>query len=117
MQKIKKLFKRVLGLFPQKLPIGMTDFYLWADDVIELSGLPNNESVVFALATMVLHLPPTACYKSKEYFIRSLLKTASNQIAHGVMQELKDKQVAKAKAEQEAAAATVIAENNQSGAV
>lgn len=92
-QKLKLVFKRALGLVPTKLPQGMTEFHLWADSVIELAGLPNNDSTKFSVATMILHLPPTDAYKAKEYFVRSLIKAAANQIAHGTMTELKEKQV------------------------
>lgn len=100
MKKVKQIINRFLGLFPSRLPVGMTEFDKWAKSVIEMSPLPYNDSTVFSLATMVLHLPATTNYKSKEYFIRSLHKAAANQIAAGVMQDLKEKQ----RAAQEAAA-------------
>lgn len=107
--KVLKLIRRFLALFPSKLPIGMTEFYRWADDVIDLSGLPHNDSTVFSLATMILHLKATEAYKSKQYFILTIKKGAANQIAAGVMQELKDKQLAKAAEENAAKAAAIEA--------
>lgn len=102
LNKFKKLYKLFLSLFPSKLPIGMTDFYLWSDSVLELSDVPNNSSTVFCLATMILHLPSTSDKKSKYYFIKSLNKYASNQIAAGVIQDLKQKQADAMRAEEEA---------------
>ena len=107
--KIKKLWARTRALFPSKLPVGLTEFNTWSDSIIELYNAPNNDSVKFSLAVMVLHLPPTTAYKSKEYFGRSLTKGAANEVASYVMQDLKTKQQEAIKAAQaKSVEATVI---------
>lgn len=90
---------------PRKLPQGVTEFNAWANAIIEEYGLPDNDSVKFMLATMILHAKEDAAFLSKEYFGYRALKSAANQVAAGVMQDLKDKQAAKIKEEAEAAAA------------
>jgi hypothetical protein len=97
---MKKILKRIKALLPSKLPQGVTEFNLWADEIIEIYDMPNNDSIRFALATALMHLGPTDAYKPKEYFGRILIKGAAGQVAYGMMQELKKKQAE----EQEAAA-------------
>lgn len=99
--KAKQFFNKILGFFPSNLPHGMTEFDKWSNDLIFTYDLPNNDSIKFALATMILHLEPTECDKPKRYFGRAVQKGMAAQVAHGVMQTLKDKQ----KAEEEAAKA------------
>lgn len=104
---MKKVLKRILALLPTKLPQGMTEFNTWADDILDIYNMPNNDSTKFALATAVMHLPATKAFVSKEYFGRILVKGAANQVVYAVMQEAKERQAEKARQEQEAAAAVV----------
>lgn len=85
------LFQRFFCLFPSPLPIGLTAFNKWTASIIRVYNLPDNDSIRFSLATMVLHAPPQACYKRKEFFGRSALKAMSNQVCHSVMEDLKAK--------------------------
>jgi hypothetical protein len=85
----------------------MTEFEAWSNDIADLYGLPDHVSTKWALATMIVSLPPdrrgwSQFYKSKRYFGICALKSMSNQIAAGVMEDLKAKQRAAALAEQEA---------------
>lgn len=91
---------------PTPLPRGITEFYAWADDLIALAGVPNNDSVKFALAVSITHLGPTESNKSKKHFIDVLQKGAATQIAFAIMDELKSKQQA---AKDEAAKAALEA--------
>lgn len=85
------------------LPRGRKEFDAWSDEIIALAGAPNNDSTKFALATMIMHLQPTEAFKSKDYFVDSLLKGISNEVAYAVMHELKEKQKAAIEAEKQAA--------------
>lgn len=95
--KAKNLFKKALNYYPTALPQGMLEFDDWANDILDTYALPNNDSTKFMLATMILHLGNTDAYKPKRYFGLASLKAASNQIASGVMQDLKQKQADRAK--------------------
>jgi hypothetical protein len=88
---LKRIGQRIGALFPTRLPIGMTEFDEWAKSIIELTDLPDNDSMRFSLSTMVLHLSSTSGYKSKEFFIRSLYKAAANQIAAAKLHEIKER--------------------------
>lgn len=93
------------------LPIGRQEFLEWSDRIISGALLPASiRSQRFALADMILHLGPTEDHKEDAFFIHCLRKTAVNQVAVEIRQEVKDEQLAevaaaKAKAEKEAAGA------------
>lgn len=79
------------------LPLGMQEFELWSDRIISGSELDAEaDGVKFALATMILHLGPQDDHMPDAYFIKSLRKSAANQIAHARMTQLKEAQKARA---------------------
>lgn len=95
----------------EALPQGLTEFNAWADAIIEAAGAPNNDSVRFTLAGIILHAPEDAAYKPKSYFIIRLKKLMANQVASFVMHELKEKQkadIAAAAAQAKPTEATVL---------
>lgn len=96
---MKRFILRLLALLPTSLPKGVIEFETWANSIIELADMPNNDSMKFTLATMILHLDSTSAYKPKEFFIRSLKKAGSNQIAAQIMHDLKTKQQEEMKAQ------------------
>lgn len=77
---------------PISLPQGIKEFDTWAKSIIEAYKLPDNDSVLFMLATMILHAKETDAFLSREYFGLRARKSAANQVAAGIMQELKVKQ-------------------------
>lgn len=115
--KIKQFLSKLRNFLPSALPRGMSDFDSWSDDVISTYDLPANDSIKFALATMILHLGPTDSHKSKRYFAKCVLKGMSAQVASSVMYTLKEKQKAEevaAKQLAEAPANSQVAANVQS---
>lgn len=115
--KIKAFFVGCINCYQvkraKKLPQGVKEFGLWSDSLIKYYGLPDNDSVRFMLATMILHAKEDAAFLSQEYFGKRALKSAANQVAAGIMQDLKSRQEAKIAEEKAAKDATV----NPSGAV
>lgn len=103
--KIKQFLNRNL------LPQGISEFESWSADIITKAGLPDNDSVRFSVAVMVLHLPSECASKPKSYFIKCLQKAAANQVVSQVIQDLKAKQEAAQKAAQQPAevTATIVA--------
>lgn len=103
------------------LPRGLAEFETWAKEIIELAGAPDNDSVRFALATMVLHLGTEDDTYPKEGFAKRLRKAMANQVVSQVINELKAKQEADRLAEQQAleakqqeeATATSVADGSQ----
>lgn len=99
MKKVKLLIKRILSLFPTELPTGVTSFNKFADEIIELVGnLADADSIRFTLAGMIMHMPPQRNTAPKHYFVKSLRKTAANQVAHHILTEIKIKHDEQAKA-------------------
>lgn len=113
--KLTKLFKRLRALFPSRLPVGVSEFNTWAADLIEIYDLPNNDSIRFALAVSILHTESATFYKAKEFYGRSMLKAAANEIAGSIVQELKNKQqaaIAAAQAKQAEVTASPVETSN-----
>jgi hypothetical protein len=96
-----------------QLPIGMEQFEEMAKQVIEKSGLPDNDSVRFALATAVIHFPQEKPELSIEYFARVLRRGAANQVAAQVFQDLKLKQQAAIEAAKAAATPSTEGVSNE----
>jgi hypothetical protein len=98
---IMGFFKALFGDHHQEdlTPVTLEEFYTWMDDVIGLTRLPNNDSMKFAVSTIVLEAKELLTKKSAAL---KLEKGAQNQFASFVFQDIKSKHIAK---EQEAAAA------------
>lgn len=90
---MKLLVKRIMSHFPTKLPVGMTEFHQFADEVIELAGsFADEDSMKWAISSQITHLPHTTASKPKAYFVRCLRKAAANQISAAVFIDIKDRQ-------------------------
>jgi hypothetical protein len=76
------------------LPVGIEEFNAWSDDIINLAGAPANDSLKFALAAMILSLPPGEDKYAKADIVKRVRKGMANQVASHVMWELKEKQKA-----------------------
>lgn len=92
------------------LPVGMTEFNEFADRIISLAGkFADEDSMKWVLASSILHADAKKSRFSDQYFIDVLNRAAANQVASGVMQEIKErkaKQEAEAKQQAEATAST-----------
>lgn len=90
------MYRQLQGIFPSPIPTGMTEFNAWVDSLIAIYTLPtaDRDSIVFAVASMIMHLGPTTAYKPKLYFVLALRSGAAKQIAHGAFSEIKMRQQA-----------------------
>lgn len=86
--KLKKLARLVRAHFPSVLPRGKTEFEVWAADIVDLADAPKNPTILSVVATMVMHIPPTQSSKPKMYFIRSIHKAMTNQVADAIIKEV-----------------------------
>lgn len=92
--KFRQYLRKLDANKPTELPIGRVEFDLWAADVLSLTRLPDNDSTRFALASTIPHQEITKGKLPKAYFAGLLMKSAANQVAFSVMEELKEKQQA-----------------------
>lgn len=97
---MKKFIRFLFSFLPTALPVGMTEFNSWLDDIISLSKVPDNDSTRFAAAVMIFNLKPDQDRKSKRYFIKALNKGAANECANAIAMGFKEKQKAAAAEEQ-----------------
>jgi hypothetical protein len=94
LNKLKNIPAKIRAYFPSPVPQGISEFQTWSDSIISLYGFPNNDSVRFALATMIMHSGPQAAYVSKHYFALMIKAGAAKQVASQVFQDIKTKQKA-----------------------
>lgn len=85
--------KRLLSYFPTKLPVGISQFESFADSIIELSGqYADVDSMRFAIASVLIHADHKYGSLPKNYFVVRLRKSAANQVASQVFQDIKTRQ-------------------------
>lgn len=101
---MNSLFTKVRSYLPSPLPVGMSEFDTWSKSIISLTGpLADDNSIKFALCSQIMHLDPKKSSVPKQYFVKCLKKSAANQVASQVFQEIKQSQIdAQKKAEEEA---------------
>ena len=119
-QKVKWFYRYILSFFPSCLPIGDAQFKAWFDDLTFVYDLPDNDSVRFAVGTMIMHMEDAwrdpkgkwhFYYKMpKRYFGLKLLKGGAQQQAYNVMNDIKARAAAAQKAAEEAAKAAAQAQ-------
>ena len=90
--KLKKFIRQQISRLPSALPNGMTEFETWASDIIDTYNFPNNDSVRFTLATMIMHSGPSDAFKSKHSFMLMIRASMAKQIAAAQFQEIKNRQ-------------------------
>lgn len=109
-----RFLKLIRNFFPSSLPIGMTEFETWAEDIVSIYGFERspelNRSYRWILASSITSLGATAAYKAKYYFFLVIQAASAKQIAGGAMYEIKQEQAAEIKAIKEAAAAKQLVE-------
>ena len=119
-QQARFFLKFLLSFFPSRLPVGLTEFDAWVDDIIELSGqFAERESMAQALANLLMHASPGDKFQTarshipKRWFVKGLVKGAANQVAAHVFYEIQKKnEIKKAayKAEEDRIAADLKAQ-------
>lgn len=90
---MQKLLAKMLIRVPRRLPVGLTEFNNFADRVIMLAGqFADTDSMRFAIATAVIHADASKGRVADKFFVDRLVKSAANQVASYVFQEVKQKQ-------------------------
>lgn len=80
-------------------PVTLDEFNEWIDDVIALTRLPNNDSMRFAVSTVVLEAKELL---TKKQAALKLEKGAQNQFAAFLFQDIKAKRIAEDQAKADA---------------
>ena len=92
MKQFKFLLKYLRSYFPTKLPVGVTAFDKFANDIIEIGGqYADIDSMKFAIASQVIHMDAYKDSVPMQKIIRCLRKSAANQVASQVFQDIKNK--------------------------
>lgn len=110
------LLKRLMSYIPTQLPVGVSEFDAWAQDIMDLAGpMADEDSMKFVIASSLLHIPIkkdgfAVNRIAKSRFVASLRKGGSNQVASQVFSDIKEKQARKAQEKQAQEAAQAAAE-------
>lgn len=98
------------SLRPRLLPVGLTEFNEFCDDILELSGdYADRDSMIYAIASNIVSMKHDIHAVPMDYFVRVLRKAAANQVASYEFQRIKvehDKKMAEEQARQKLAEAT-----------
>lgn len=115
-QNFKRIINQIKGLFPTSLPQGVEEFKAWSKSIAETYTLPtlDQDSVHFALASMIMSLGTRDQRKAKYFFVQSIRAAAAKQVASSAFMEIKQRQAAEAKAAQAKQAATPQESPNES---
>ncbi len=82
MKQLQKIIKIALSYLPSRLPVGITAFHAFADEIIEVGGqYADIDSMKFAIASQIMHMDAYTASVSKQKIIRCLRKSAANQVA------------------------------------
>ncbi len=94
MTHVKRLIKQLLGFFPSRLPVGMSEFDTWVDSLTSTYKLATSDmtTIKWVLASTIVRLNPTVAYKSKFYFYLVIQAAAAKEIAGGVFVKIKEDQ-------------------------
>lgn len=102
---------RLRNLLPSKIPTGLTEFKKWSQSIVDVYEFPNNPSLHFTIATILLHhVNPSQDTVAKARIASKVRRGMANQLAVEVMRELKaeqDRLDKEAAAKQQAASTNV----------
>lgn len=107
---MKLLLLKALSRYPRKLPVGLSEFDAFVERVLSQSGrFADDTSLKFALASILIHADSKFGSLPDKYFIDRLVKSAANQVASQVFQDIKIQQDAARQAAQQPAEVTAPA--------
>ena len=96
MKKLLNLLRRIKGLIPVTLPIGVTELSSFATNLSETYGTPDLPSYTEAIARMILQLPSSPdkgkglfgiARKSPYYFYRCIRMGQAKEVAFQVVED------------------------------
>ena len=104
------------------LPVGRTEFELWSARIMKKAGMTATAaSQKFVLCNILLGLTPTQAKGKDSFFVNSLRKFATNQLADTLRAEIraseKDRMAAEEAAKQQNQAAVTPEQANPGGQV
>lgn len=93
------------------LPVGMAEFEEFSNRILSLAGkYADEDSMKFALASIIIHADASKGSLPDSYFLERLRKSAANQIASQVFQDVKARQAAAQAAAQQPVEDTTTSE-------
>src|SRR5580700_1886986 len=105
--KITQYINKLLGLFPQPLPVGVSAFNAFVDSIRNTYEMPTQDadSITYAIAASILRFGEKRAWASKYSFVLTLRAACAKQIAGQAFQDIKHRQQARQLAEEQSKAA------------
>lgn len=91
----KRQWLVIKSYIPERLPQGMKEFDKWVEDISILSELPINDKLKKVIGTLILQLPPSTNYCTKNYIVALVQKAAANQVSVEVLSLIDEKEQSK----------------------
>ncbi|MBK8455593.1 MAG: hypothetical protein IPL34_20145 [Thiofilum sp.] len=89
---VSKTARKLLDLFPVKLPTGATAFSAFCSRILSTHGLPDMPSYHHAIASMVMNLSPQTDRKAPYFFVKAVRKAMANQTAYDAIQKIREEE-------------------------
>lgn len=108
-----RFFKQIRGHFPEVLPMGVTTFNAFVDDVIATYNMPTplRSDVLYVIAMNIVSAKREPADRMSKWFLfRQLRAAAAKQVAHEHMRQVYEAEKAKQKSA-EATAIPAVASN------
>lgn len=86
-EKVKQFPKRIRGLLPMRLPVGVTQWNSFCVWVLSAYGFPDLPSYRQALAQMIMHLPQHVVFKTPRWFAQQIKNGQVKQTAYQVVED------------------------------
>jgi hypothetical protein len=110
--RLKNLLRRIQGLIPVTLPIGVAELSQFATNIAQTYGTPDLPSYTEAIARMILQLPSSPdkgkgllgiARKSPYYFYRCIRMGQAKEVAFQVVEDARKAAVEQLKIDKQAA--------------
>lgn len=73
------------------LPQTVAELDVFVATIATEFSLPNTDDTYEAIATLIMHMPPSVCTAPKSYFANSVRKSIANLAAYTKLREFSDK--------------------------
>jgi hypothetical protein len=103
-ERLVRVKKWLMSFMPAEMPQSPAALDAFIMEVLEIGKFPKNDSFVSAITSQILHTTVGTSKLNKRMFVNTLKRSIANQLAYGLMMDIKAKE--KAEIEQATVKAT-----------
>lgn len=90
--RFSRFIRKVLGVFPTRVPVKRAAFEAWVQSTLELYSIQDTPVYRNAIYGLIMHMGNTQNYKSKYMFARALRRAQLQETTYGAIQDLRAKE-------------------------